>query len=39
MIAEYSTTWFTDYREVETEECQTEYEKVCDWLIQYDTDL
>lgn len=26
---EYATTWFTDYKEIETEECHTEYEKVC----------
>ena len=26
---EYSTTFFTDYKEVEVEECHTEYEKLC----------
>jgi len=26
---EYSTTWYTDYKELETEQCETEYESVC----------
>jgi len=26
---EYSTTWYTDYKEIETEECHTEYDKLC----------
>lgn len=26
---EYSTTWVTDYKEVETEECETEYSSLC----------
>jgi len=26
---EYSTTWYTDYKEIETEECHTEYDKIC----------
>ena len=26
---EYATTWVTDYKELETEECQTEYESIC----------
>jgi len=26
---EYSTTWLTDYKEVETEECETEYSSLC----------
>ena len=26
---EYTTTWLTDYKELETEECETEYKSVC----------
>jgi len=26
---EYATSYYTDYKEVETEECHTEYEKIC----------
>ena len=26
---EYSTSWYTDYKELETEQCETEYESVC----------
>ena len=26
---EYATTWVTDYKEVETEECETEYSSLC----------
>ena len=26
---EYSTTWVTDYKELETEECETEYSSLC----------
>jgi len=26
---EYTTTWFTEYKELETEECETEYSSLC----------
>ena len=29
LCLEYATSYYTDYKEVETEECHTEYEKIC----------